>query len=79
LEIHYTPKHGSWLDVAEIELSVFTKQCLSRRLADIESLKREARAWADACNAAQVGVDWQFTNDQARTKLKHLYPQVRVK
>jgi hypothetical protein len=60
-------------------LSVFTKQCLSRRLADIESLKREARAWADACNAAQVGVDWQFTNDQARTKLKHLYPQVRVK
>jgi hypothetical protein len=79
LEIHYTPKHGSWLDVAEIELSVFTKQCLSRRIADIETLKREARAWADARNAAQIGVDWQFTNDQARTKLKHLYPQVKVK
>lgn len=79
LEIHYTPKHGSWLDVAEIELSVLTKQCLSRRIPDIETLRREARAWADERNAAQTGVDWQFNNDQARTKLKHLYPQVKVK
>lgn len=79
LEIHYTPKHGSWLDVAEIELSVFTKQCLTRRIADIETLRTEATAWADARNAAQTGVDWQFTTDQARIKLKHLYPQVMLK
>jgi DDE superfamily endonuclease len=79
LEIHYTPKHGSWLDVAEIELSVFTKQCLTRRISDIKILRREAKAWADARNAAQTGVDWQFTNDDARIKLKHLYPQVTLK
>lgn len=79
LEIHYTPKHGSWLDVAEIELSVFTKQCLARRIDDIDTLRREAKAWADARNAAQTGVDWQFTNEQARVKLKHLYPQVMLK
>jgi hypothetical protein len=79
LEIHYTPKHGSWLDVAEIELSVFTKQCLARRIDNIDTLRREAAAWADARNAAQTGVDWQFTNEQARIKLKHLYPQVMLK
>jgi DDE superfamily endonuclease len=79
LEIHYTPKHGSWLDVAEIALSVFTKQCLTRRISDIKILRREAKAWADARNAAQTGVDWQFTNDDARIKLKHLYPQVTMK
>jgi hypothetical protein len=79
LEIHYTPKHGSWLDVAEIELSVFTKQCLARRIDNIDILRREAKAWADARNAAQTGVDWQFTNEQARIKLKHLYPQVTLK
>ena len=69
LEIHYTPKHGSWLDVAEIELSVFTKQCLARRIDNIETLRSEAKAWADARNAAQTGVDWQFSNEQARIKL----------
>jgi hypothetical protein len=79
LEIHYTPKHGSWLDVAEIELSVFTKQCLARRIDNINTLRREAKAWADARNSAQTGVDWQFTNEQARIKLKHLYPQVTLK
>jgi hypothetical protein len=79
LEIHYTPKHGSWLDVAEIELSVFTKQCLARRIDNIETLRSEAKAWADARNSAQTGVDWQFTNEQARIKLKHLYPQVTLK
>jgi hypothetical protein len=79
LEIHYTPKHGSWLDVAEIELSVFTKQCLARRIDNIDTLRREAKAWADARNAAQTGVDWRFTNEQARIKLKHLYPQVTLK
>lgn len=79
LEIHYTPKHGSSLDVAEIELSVLTKQCLARRIEDIDTLRREAKAWADARNAAQTGVDWQFTNEQARVKLKQLYPQVTLK
>jgi hypothetical protein len=77
LEIHNTPKHGSGLDVAEIELSVFSEQCLAgRRIDAIDTLRREARAWAVARNAAQVGVDWQFTNDKARIKLKHLHPQV---
>lgn len=75
LEIHYTPKHGSWLDMAEIELSVFTQQCLKRRIADIDTLEHEAHAWARQRNAAQIGVDWQFTNELARTKLKRLYPK----
>lgn len=79
LEIHSTPKHGSWLNVAEIELSVFTKQCLSRRIGDIETLRREATAWAEHPNAAQIGVNWQFTNDDARTKLKRLYPKNKMK
>ena len=74
LESHYTPKHGSWLDMAEIELSVFTKQCLNRRIADIETLRREASAWAERRNAAQVGLDWQFTTDDAGTKLKATVP-----
>nr|VFJ63255.1 MAG: DDE superfamily endonuclease [Candidatus Kentron sp. DK] len=78
LEIHYTPKHGSWLDIAEIELSVFTKQCLGRRISDIETLRSQAKAWSDHRNAAQTGVDWQFTNDKARTKLKRLYPQIKM-
>jgi hypothetical protein len=79
LEIHYTPKHGRWLDVAEIELSVLTKPCLTCRIADIETLCTEATAWAVARNAAQTGVDWHFTTDQARIKLKRLYPQVTLK
>jgi len=78
LEIHYTPKHGSWLNIAEIELSVLTRQCLNRRIADINTLRREATAWAERRNAAQVGVDWQLTNDAARTKLKRLYPQFEM-
>lgn len=77
LEIHYTPKHGSWLDMAEIELSVFTKQCLDRRINDIDTLRNEAKAWADRRNAARAVVDWQFTTDQARIKLKRLYPQLK--
>ncbi len=79
LEIHYTPKHGSWLDIAEIELSVFTKQCLNRRIPDLETLRREAAAWAKRRNADQVGVDWPFTTEEARTKLKRLYPQYQTK
>jgi len=78
LEIHYTPKHGSWLDVAEIELSVFTKQCLDRRIPDINTLREEAKAWYCKRNAAQKSVDWQFTTDKARIKLKRLYPQIQM-
>ena len=79
LEIHYTPKHGSWLDIAEIELSVFTQQGLDRRIPDLEILRREATAWAERRNAEQVGVDWQFTTEDARIKLKRLYPQYQAK
>ena len=77
LEIHYTPKHGSWLDLAEIELSVYTTQCLDRRIDDIETQRREAKAWADRRNAASAKVDWHFTTDDARIKLKRLYPQIK--
>jgi len=78
LEIHYTPKHGSWLNIAEIELSVLTKQCLDRRIADIETLHCETAQWARARNAGQKSVDWQFTTQDARIKLKRLYPQIEV-
>lgn len=78
LDIRYTPKHGSWLNVAEIELSVLTKQCLSRRIADLATLRREASAWAKQRNEAQTGVDWHFTTKEARTKLKRLYPQFQM-
>jgi hypothetical protein len=72
LEIHYTPKHGSSLDIAEIELGVFTKQCLDRRIDDIDTLRSEAKAWADRRNASGAVVDWQFTTDNARIKLKRI-------
>ena len=78
LDIHHTPKHGSWLNVAEIELSVLTKQCLDRRIPDLETLRREDEAWAEARNNNQTGVDWQFTTDDARIKLKRLYPQIQM-
>ena len=78
LEIHYTPKHGSWLNVAEIELSVFTKQCLDRRIPDMATLQQEAKAWYRKRNTNQKAVDWQFTTDDARVKLKKLYPQVQM-
>ena len=78
LEIHYTPKHGSWLNIAEIELSVFTNQCLARRIGEIEMLSRESKAWERKRNADQKGVDWQFTTDDARIKLKHLYPEIKL-
>jgi hypothetical protein len=74
LEVHYTPKHGSWLNVAEIELSVLGRQCLDRRIPDIETLATEVAAWVDARNAEEVRIDWHFTTDDARIKLKHLYP-----
>ena len=75
LEIHYTPKHGSWLNIAEIELSVLTKQCLDARIPDLETLGKETKAWEQTRNETQKTVDWQFTTDDARIKLKRLYPQ----
>lgn len=75
LEIHYTPKHGSWLNVAEIELSVLTNQCLDRRIPDFETLCKETKAWEQERNSKHKSVDWQFTTDDARIKLKRLYPQ----
>jgi len=73
-EIHHTPKHGSWLNMAELELSVLERQCLRRRLPDRGAMEREAAAWAAARNAAAAAVDWQFTTADARTKLRRLYP-----
>lgn len=77
LEIHYTPKHGSWLNIAEIELSVMSKQCLDRRIPNITTLQNELIAWENTRNTTQKGVDWQFTTDSARIKLKRLYPQFK--
>jgi len=77
LEIHYTPKHGSWLNIAEIELSVMTSQCLGRRIPSISQLMTELSAWEQNRNQSQKGVDWQFTNAEARIKLKRLYPQFK--
>jgi hypothetical protein len=74
LEIHHTPKHGSWLNIAEIELSALTRQCLDRRISDLDVLNTELTAWQAATNADQRQVDWQFTTDDARVKLRHLYP-----
>jgi hypothetical protein len=78
LKIHYTPKHGSWLNIAEIELSVLTKQCLDRRIPDIKTLRSETDKWAQDRNAGQKSVDWRFTTDQARIKLKRLYPKIEM-
>ena len=77
LEIHYTPKHGSWLNIAECELSALAAQCLGkRRIADIEVLNRELTAWHTRRNSTQKGVEWHFTTEKARIKLKRLYPKV---
>lgn len=75
LEIHYTPKHGSWLNVAEIELSVLKRQCLAERIPEIETMRRKAAAWNQARNTRQTKVNWQFTTADARVKLKRLYPK----
>jgi hypothetical protein len=74
LEIHYPPKHGSWLNMAEIELSALERQCLDRRLPDRPTMEREVAAWVARRNAAEVTVDWRFTTADARIKLKRLYP-----
>jgi len=77
LELVYTPKHGSWLNVAESELSALTRQCLDCRIAQRDIVAAEAAAWTSERNTRQVGVDWQFTADDARIRLKHLYPKLR--
>lgn len=74
LEFHYTPKRGSWLNMAEIELSVLSRQCLSRRIADQPTLRREATAWTTRRNTSGATVEWRFTTADARIKLKKLYP-----
>ena len=77
LEVHYTPKHGSWLNIAELELSALTIQCLAhRRIPSVDGLNKELSAWHKNRNASQKGVDWQFSASDARIKLKHLYPVV---
>jgi hypothetical protein len=77
-EWHHTPKHGSWLNVAECELSVLARQCLDRRIPDIATLTQEVAAWEKTRNAAVMKVDWQFTTADARVKLKKLYPTVQL-
>jgi hypothetical protein len=78
LEIHYTPKHGSWLNIAEIELHALNKQCLDRRIPDVEVLSLEAKAWEKKRNDRQKPVDWRFTTADARIKLKRLYPLIQL-
>lgn len=78
IEIHYTPKHGSWLNIAECELSVLSRHCLRNRTSGVQSLIRKLRPWARERNHRQRGVDWQFTAEDARIKLKRLYPHVQL-
>jgi len=77
-EFHFTPKHGSWLNMAEIELSALARQCLARRLPDLPRLTEEVQAWQQQRNDEVVKVLWQFNTTDARTKLKHLYPQIHL-
>jgi hypothetical protein len=77
LDFHYTPKHGSWLNIAESELSAMTRQCLkNRKFSDIDELRHNIKAWEIRINKSQRGVDWQFTIDDARNKLKSIYPKI---
>ena len=78
LEFHYTPKHGSWLNMAEIELSVLNRQCLNRRLPDQDTLKLEIAAWSEERNQKSDSVNWRFTTEDARIKLKQLYPSIQT-
>lgn len=77
LEIHHTPKHGSWLNMAEIELSVLSRQCLDRRVPDFETLEAEAAVWQERRDAAGVKIDWRFRTEDARIKLRRLYPSLQ--
>ena len=76
LEIHYTPKHGSWLNMAEIELSALSRQCLDRRIPDLQTMHRQMAAWEQHRNNRQSTIHWHFFTPDARTKLRHLYPQL---
>lgn len=76
LDIHYTPKHGSWLNMAEIELSILSRQCLDRRISNQETLKKEVEAWQTTRNAIGKPMEWRFTTEDARVKLKKLYPTI---
>jgi hypothetical protein len=76
LEIHHTPKHGSWLNMAEIELSVLARQCLDRRIETREELEREVAAWEEERNERGIPIRWRFTTAEARIKLRRLYPTV---
>jgi hypothetical protein len=78
LEFCYTPKHGSWLNMAEIELSVLSGQCLDRRIGEFETLRTEVSAWVEQRNQEQTWIDWRFTTADARLKLKHLYPSINA-
>ena len=77
LEIRYTPRHGSWLNMAEIEIGAMVRQCLNRRIPDRDSLIREADAWQEQRNRESIRVDWRFTTDDARIRLKSLYPSIQ--
>ena len=76
LEIHYTPKHGSWLNIAEIELSALSSQCLNRRIPEIELMRKEVAAWQLHRYNRSVPIDWRFTTEDARIKLKRIYPKL---
>jgi hypothetical protein len=78
LEIHYTPKHGSWLNMAELEISVMARQCLAERMGNIERLESEALTWTEKRNAKEAKVDWRFTTEDARIKLKKHYPSIEL-
>ena len=77
LKIHYTPKHGSWLNMAEIELSILSRQCLDRRIQEQDTLKKEVAAWQEKRNAIARPMEWRFTTEDARIKLKKLYPTLQ--
>ena len=78
LEFHYTPKHGSWLNMVEIEFSVLSRQCLNRRIPSLESMKQEVTAWQKERNQQKATVNWRFTNQDARVKLERLYPEINL-
>jgi len=78
LEWHFTPKHGSWLNVAECELAALSSQCLNRRIGSIDRLRKVVEAWEDERNNRMVGVDWRFTTADARIRLRRLYPATRM-
>ena len=79
LDFHFTPKHGSWLNMVEIELSVLSRQCLGQRIGEMDTLQREVSAWQQRRNAQHLTVHWQFSIQKARTKLARLYPSIPVR